>query len=237
MARQMARGRRWLVAALALAAAVTVATSRGRGLARLVGNLRRYSAPSASLYDAASSLLLRRFFIRVAGELADLAPRAHVLEIGSGPGRLAVILAEVAPEVRVTGVDVTPDMVERATTLAAGSGVAGQVRFLVGDVAALPLPDATFDLAVSTFSAHHWPDPARGLAEIYRVLRPGGVARIYDLAGWLRQVEQHGPGVAELAADSPFGEHGAHTHTITRLGPIPLVDRTELSRKPPGPSG
>jgi ubiquinone/menaquinone biosynthesis C-methylase UbiE len=61
------------------------------------------------------------------------------------------------------------------------------VRFLVGDVASLPLSDAAFDVVVSTFSAHRWPDPGKGLAEIYRVLRPGGVARIYDLAGWLRQ--------------------------------------------------
>jgi SAM-dependent methyltransferase len=234
----MARGRRWLVAALALAAAVAVATSRERGLGRLVENLRRYSAPSASLYDTASSLLFREFFTGIAAELAELAPRAHVVEIGSGPGRLAVTLAEAAPEIRVTGVDVAPDMVERATTLAARSGVADRVRFLVGDAASLPFPYATFDLAVSTFSAHHWPDPAKGLTEIYRVLRPGGMARIYDLTGWLRQVEQHGPGVPELAAGSPFAEHGAYSHTITtRLGPIPLVDRTELSREPPSGPG
>jgi len=234
----MARGRRWLVAGLAVATAVTFATSRRRGLGRLVGNLRRYSAPSASLYDAASSLLLRGFFTGVAGELAELAPQAHVLEIGSGPGRLAITLAETAPELRVTGVDVAADMVERATTLAARSGVADRVRFLVGDVASLPLPDATFDVVVSTFSAHHWPDPARGLAEIHRVLRPGGVARIYDMAGWMRRLEQHGPGVADLAADSPFGEHGAVTDAvIIRLGPVPLVDRAELSREPSSARG
>jgi len=234
----MARGRRWLVAGLGVAATVAFATYRRHGRGRLVGNLRRYSAPSASLYDKASSLVLRGFFTGVAAELAELAPHADVLEIGSGPGRLAVTLAEAAPEIRVTGVDLALDMVERATTLAASTGVADRVRFLVGDVASLPLADATFDLAVSTFSAHHWPDPAKGLTEIYRVLRPGGLARIYDLAGWLRQVEQHGPGVPELAADSPFAEHGASTHTTaTRLGPIPLVDRTELSRELPGASG
>ncbi len=224
------RGRRWLVAFLGVAAAVALVTSRRHTLGRLVGNLRRYSAPSASLYDAASSWLLKGFFAGVAGELAELAPGAHVLEIGSGPGRLAVTLAEAAPELRVTGVDVAAEMVERATALAATSGVADRVRFLVGDVASLPLRDATFDVVVSTFSAHHWPDPARGLAEIHRVLRPGGRARIYDLAGWLRRLEQHGPGVADLAADSPFGEHGAVTDAvIIRLGPVPLVERAELS--------
>src|SRR6266545_925882 len=201
------RGRRWLVAFLGVAAAVALVTSRRHTLGRLVGNLRRYSAPSASLYDAASSWLLKGFFAGVAGELA-----------------------EVAPELRVTGVDVAAEMVERATALAATSGVADRVRFLVGDVASLPLRDATFDVVVSTFSAHHWPDPARGLSEIHRVLRPGGRARIYDLAGWLRRLEQHGSGVADLAAGSPFGEHGAVTDAvIIRLGPVPLVERAELS--------
>jgi SAM-dependent methyltransferase len=103
------------------------------------------------------------------------------------------------------------------------------VEFRVGDVASLPFADASFDAVVSTFSLHHWPDPAKGLEEIYRVLRPGGVARIYDVVDWIRRFEQGGPNIVELAEDSAFGEHGSFSHSVTtRLGSIPLVYRAEL---------
>jgi len=132
----------------------------------------------------------------------------------------------------VTGVDIAPDMVARASGLAARSGVADRVAFGVGDVAALPFGEASFDVVVSTFSAHHWPDPAAGLAELYRVLRPGGVVWIYDLADWLTGLERHGPGIAELASHSPFHGGGACTQRMTtRVGPIPLVYRAELRRE------
>jgi SAM-dependent methyltransferase len=228
----MLPGKRWLVPALAVGAALTYSWYRRRDLARLVENIHRYSAPNAGLYDTVSAPVLGGFFARVARDLAELAPRARVLEVGSGPGRLAARLAELAPELRITGVDITPEMVARANALAARSGVADRVAFQVGDVAALPFPDATFDVVVSTLSLHHWRDPARGLAEIYRVLRPGGVARIYDLVDWIRQFEQRGPGIAELARSSPFGDRGAYTTSIAaRLGPIPLVYRAELRRE------
>jgi SAM-dependent methyltransferase len=117
----------------------------------------------------------------------------------------------------------------RANSLAANSGVAGRVEFRVCDVASLPFADASFDVAVSTFSMHHWSDPPKGLEEIYRVLRPGGIALIYDVVEWIRRFEQGGPSIAELAKEGSFGERGAFSHSITRrLGPIPLVYRAEL---------
>jgi SAM-dependent methyltransferase len=122
-------------------------------------------------------------------------------------------------------------MVERASSLAARCRVADRVEFRAGDVASLPFADSDFDAVVSTFSLHHWPSPAEGLAEIYRVLRPGGVAFIYDLAGWIRPIEQGGPGIADVARESPFGGRGAFEQRITtRLGTIPLVYWAELTR-------
>jgi ubiquinone/menaquinone biosynthesis C-methylase UbiE len=75
---------------------------------RLMDNLHRYSAPNATLYDAVTAPLLRRFFRRVAGDIAELAPQGRVLEVGAGPGRLAATLAKLAPDVRVAGVDIAP---------------------------------------------------------------------------------------------------------------------------------
>ncbi len=232
----MPRAKRLVLPALLAGAALAFPLYR-RGLGRLVENLRLYSAPDAGLYDAVTAPLLGGFFARVSGNVAGFASRARVLEVGSGPGRLAVQLAGLAPGVRVTGVDVSPEMVERATQLAADSGMVGRVGFRVGDVASLPFDDASFDVVVSTFSLHHWPDAARGLAEIHRVLRPGGVVRIYDLAGWIRRLEHRGPTVAELAGGSPFGEGGLRGQGVAlRLGPIPLAYRADFERARPDAS-
>jgi SAM-dependent methyltransferase len=132
-------------------------------------------------------------------------------------------------------VDIAPEMVERADALATSSGLAGRVEFRVGDVAALPFADASFDVVVSTLSLHHWPNPSQGLAEIYRVLRPGGIARVYDVVDWIRRFEQGGAGIGELAQASPFGDRGSWTRrTTVSLGPIPLVYLAELRREPSG---
>jgi ubiquinone/menaquinone biosynthesis C-methylase UbiE len=71
-------------------------------------------------------------------------------------------------------------MIERARENADGSRNGDQRRpsFLVGDVASLAFPDRSFDLVVSTLSMHHWADPTAAVAEIGRVLRPGGGARV-----------------------------------------------------------
>jgi ubiquinone/menaquinone biosynthesis C-methylase UbiE len=74
-------------------------------------------------------------------------------------------------------------MIERASANAARRTPEGerQPSFVVGDAAALPFADATFDLVVSTLSLHHWDDAIVGLSEIARVLRPGGKALIWDV--------------------------------------------------------
>jgi SAM-dependent methyltransferase len=129
-------------------------------------------------------------------------------------------------------------MIQRASSLAASSRVTDRLVFRVGDVAALPFPDASFDVVVSTFSAHHWPDPASGLAEIYRVLRPGGAALVYDLADWITRAERRGASIAELANDSPFGGDDTYTRSVTaKFGPLPVVYRAELRRERPGAPG
>jgi SAM-dependent methyltransferase len=226
--------KRWLVSPM-LAGGMLAWTRYRRGdFRRLWENVHRYSAPTATAYDGMTASLLGRFFTQVAHDVAELTPQASVLEIGPGPGRLAVKLAELAPGVQITGVDIAPEMVERASVLAASSGVADRVGFRVGDVAALPFPDASFDLVMSTLSAHHWPDPATGLAEIHRVLRPGGVAWIYDLPDWFTRLERRGASIVELVDDSPFAADRAWTQSVaTRVGPMRLIYRTELRREQP----
>jgi SAM-dependent methyltransferase len=58
----------------------------------------------------------------------------------------------------------------------------GRLRFIVGNAEAMPFTDRSVDLVVSTLSLHHWKKPAAVFAEVSRVLRPGGVALIYDIS-------------------------------------------------------
>lgn len=71
----------------------------------------------------------------------------------------------------------------------------------VDDVAALGLPDASFDVVVSTLSMHHWADATAGLREIGRVLRPDGRALVWDLRPGIASFHPHVPGPADLPHD------------------------------------
>lgn len=101
-----------------------------------------------------------------------------VLDVACGPGLVACAFARVARQ--VTGIDLTPAMIERAETLAQQQHIAN-VRFQVGDVLPLPFPDAAFTIVVSRFAMHHFEDPAAVLAEMRRVCHAGGRVVIADL--------------------------------------------------------
>ena len=139
-------------------------------------------------YERFATRLQRRLRTRVAADVAALRlpAGAHVLDVGTGPGRLPVEIARRSPQVWVTGLDVSPRMIEAAK---AAIEPGQQVIAEVGDVAKLPYRDGSVDLVVSTLSQHHWPDRAAALAELARVLAPGGRIWIYDLRRALRTAQ------------------------------------------------
>jgi ubiquinone/menaquinone biosynthesis C-methylase UbiE len=105
---------------------------------------------------------------------------ATILDVGCGTGTLAVQIAQRAPDARVIGLDGDPDILKRAAAKAHTAGV--KVELVNGLADSIPLDGASVECAVSTLVFHHLaPDTkARALAEIGRVLRPGGRLVIAD---------------------------------------------------------
>ena len=93
-----------------------------------------------------------------------------ILDVGCGTGRLLGLAQSRFPGARLFGVDAAIEMVRQAQT----SHADGAIRFQQAVAEELPFPDASFDLVFSTMTFHHWSDQGRGIAEVARVLRPGG---------------------------------------------------------------
>jgi ubiquinone/menaquinone biosynthesis C-methylase UbiE len=115
-----------------------------------------------------------------------LAPEAHVLDVGCGPGTITVGLAGSVPEGRVVGVDAAAGILADARA-EAERRAQRNVSFEVGDVYQLGFADGTFDVVHAHQLLQHLADPVAALAEMRRVCRPGGLiaARDGDYGGFL----------------------------------------------------
>lgn len=102
---------------------------------------------------------------------ADPSPGVRVLDLGCGAGHTALAFAARGAE--VTGLDLTAAMLAQGRRMAGERGLSN-VEFREGDAAAIPFPAAHFDVVTSRLSAHHYAQPRRAVAEVARVLRPGG---------------------------------------------------------------
>jgi len=124
----------------------------------------------SAAYTAEVAPVLEQY-ARRALELAAPPEAADVVDVACGPGTLALLAAATAN--RVAAIDFSPEMIERLRRHM-GYGVHGNIDACVGDGQALPYADDEFDAGFSMFGVIFFPDRARGLRELRRVVKPGG---------------------------------------------------------------
>jgi ubiquinone/menaquinone biosynthesis C-methylase UbiE len=186
---------------------------------------RGRTIPWASFYDLITGLLSfgkMRAFRKEIVQRAGTEPGDRVLDVGCGTGDLAMAAKALAGRTGVVhGIDASPQMIEVAQRKAAKAG--SGVDFQVGLIEDIAFPDDHFDLVLSTLMMHHLPGDLKraGLAEIYRVTKPGGRIMIVDI--------ESAPGgslpqrLSELVIQM-HGGHRAMQDNVSKL--IPLVQTT-----------
>ncbi len=139
----------------------------------------------AGHYDMFVNLLLfgrEKSFRQSILRTAAIPAGASVLDVGCGTGTLALMAkTQLGPQGKVCGIDAAPEMIQVARHKASDQN--RDVDFRQAVIESLPFEDATFDVILSTLMFHHLPDDLkqRGLAEMYRVLKPGGRILIVDM--------------------------------------------------------
>ena len=175
------------------------------------GQVRAMFDRIAGVYDRMNAVMtagLDRRWRSRAADLAAVGPGDRVLDVATGTGDLALELARrVAPGGEVVGSDFAEAMLERAREKAAGQP---DVHFEWGDALALDHPDEAFDAATVAFGARNFADLHRGLAQMVRVVRPGGRVVVLEITTpqtpplswfyglWFDRVV---PGLGRLAGD------------------------------------
>jgi ubiquinone/menaquinone biosynthesis C-methylase UbiE len=132
---------------------------------------------SVNLITLGQAWRLRKMTI----EQALIKPGDSVLDVGCGTGDVTVpAKIRAGMDGRAYGIDPAPEMIAVARSKAARKGL--EIDFRVGVIESLPFPDSSMDVVTSSLMIHHLPDnlKVRGLAEIYRVLKPGGRLLIFD---------------------------------------------------------
>ena len=104
------------------------------------------------------------------------APIHDLLDVGCGTGPMIELLSKAYGDLRMTGLDLTPDMIE-----AARAKRIPNARFLVGDSENLPFENDSFDAVICSNSFHHYPNPQAFFDGVARVLRPGGRLVLRDM--------------------------------------------------------
>lgn len=150
-------------------------------------------------------------------ELSGVCKDDTVLDVACGPGLVACEFARHAGQ--VTGVDITPAMIEQAEKRQRELALAN-ISWSVGAAVPLPYPDNSFSLVLTRYSYHHLQAPAAALAEMIRVCRPGGRVLVADVA--MDSAKSGAYDQLEILRDP------SHTHALTNEEFAALFQRSGL---------
>jgi len=138
-------------------------------------------APRYDLLNHTLSLNIDRSWRRKLVNRADMQPGDRVLDVCAGSGDVAVEFAEHQADVRIIGLDFSYEMLALARAKVRAGGHQHQIHTALGDAFALPFDDGTFDVVSIAFGLRNLSDRGQGIAEMARVLKPGGRLLILEL--------------------------------------------------------
>jgi SAM-dependent methyltransferase len=175
----------------------------------IAGRLGRNYCPGRS-WEAIGHFLLR------------LLPPIEVADLGAGEGLISQLIARRAA--KVTCIDLSPRMIEVGTELAQRNGLTN-LEYKLGDIEAVPLPDASVELALLSQALHHANHPRTAVAEAFRILKPGGQIAVLDLK------EHTFEKARELYADVWLGFKESALHSFLRDAGFQQVEVAVVARE------
>jgi ubiquinone/menaquinone biosynthesis C-methylase UbiE len=144
--------------------------------------IERIPGPLASAYEKATRLAIDIYYRRVAEEIVSTFKAGLILDLGTGPGYLPIEIIKQSADIKIVGIDLSRNLIRMAQQNAQNAGFTDRIDFEMGDSGRLRFDDASFDMAISTGMLHSLKEPINVLKEIYRVLKNGGEAWIFDPA-------------------------------------------------------
>jgi ubiquinone/menaquinone biosynthesis C-methylase UbiE len=196
--------------------------------------IERIPGVLASSYEKATRMVIDSYYSHIAQEIATHLEKGTILDLGTGPGYLPIEIAKKSSTLSVVGVDLSRKLIEIAQSNALKAGLTDRLNFQLGNAGRLNFEDSVFDMVISTGMLHSLKAPVKVLKEIYRVLKKGREAWIYDPAKVVSQVDRQ-KWKASLTLRERFflwlfGLFGLHKpiETYTREQAADLIKQTDF---------
>ena len=139
-------------------------------------------APAYDFMNRAMTFGIDKLWRRSAVREVERGKPLNVLDVATGTGDLAIALAHRLPQARITGVDLSEEMMAVGRAKVHAAGLDGRISFQAGDCLTLPFADGSFDAVTVAYGVRNFADIPGGYSEMLRVLRPGGRLVVLELS-------------------------------------------------------